>query len=164
MSATLTLPTVKAQIVSELGTVLATAGPNGGAVQVTYAWAGSAADPETVFLGRHLSDPENYLTVSLTSPGINPGRRQRDEDYDLPLTVWSFQPGLDPASAQNAEARLCVIVSAIEDYFADNDRAGLAADAVKFIAVTSIDITLLPEDAGWKAQAVLTLNVTARLT
>lgn len=162
MSQTSTLPAVKAQMVTKITTALATARTDGGPLQVSYAYPGSKTEPETVFLGRHPDDPRNETLSQQSLVGINPGRRQRDEEYDVPVTVWTFRPDLTPADAATAEARAFTIAALIEQILANDLTAGLSQ--VISINTASVSSVMKPEGGGWKCELVLTLHVKTRLT
>ena len=105
ITATSTAPMVKQQLVTEITTALATASTSGGQFQVTYAYTGAATKSETVFLGEFQGDEYVGDTdAQQRLVGLNPGRRRRDEEYDLPVTVWTFRPDLSTTGAATAEA------------------------------------------------------------
>lgn len=164
ITATSTVPMVKQQLVAVGTTALATASTSGGPLQMSYAWPGANADQETVFLGRHPDDPRNSLDFSQALAGINPGRRSRDEEYDVEISIWTFRPDLTAADAAAAELRAFTISALLENAFANDVRSGLTATAtIHAIYVVRGVSVLQTEGSGWRCQLVLTVHVNARL-
>jgi hypothetical protein len=164
MSTTSTIPTVKARIVTVLTTALATAGTSGGQVPVTYAWPGPSTEPECVFLGPHPETADIRLDASHQVPTIKAGRKQRQEDYPVRVTVWEFRPDLSPSDADDAEARAFLLAGAIEDALANDPTLGLAQGVVQHITVGDISSTLFPFQKGWACELAIDVQVKARLT
>jgi hypothetical protein len=106
MTTTSTLAAVKTQLVSLLSTALANSGDGGGQVPVFYAWTPDATD-ECVFLGRALLDPTDRDEIEITyTPLVAELNAPMTETYEVPVSMWSFRPDLNPDQAQAAEARL----------------------------------------------------------
>lgn len=151
-----TVPTVKAQLVSLIDAALI--------VPVTYAWPGPEAAAECVFLGPHPQTADIRLDVSSEIPTIKAGRKQRQEDYTVRVTVWSFQPELTSEDAATCELRAFTLAGEVEDVLADDPRLGLAVGVIQFSEVASIASTLFPFKSGWACELAIDVNVHARLT
>lgn len=165
MATTSTIPTVKARIVTVLTTALATANQDGGQLLVSYAWPGPDADSgEMVFLGFHPRVRDIRIDASHDITTIKAGRKHRQENYDVPITVWIFRPDLSPDDAATCEARAFTVAGLIEDEFADDTDIGLALGTVQRIKVTDVEASLYPFLTGWACELVLTTNVRATLT
>lgn len=156
MGTTSTVATVKARIVTVLTSALS--------VPVTYAWPGSSTQPECVFLGPHPETADIRLDLDSDIPTMKAGRKQRQEDYTVRITVWSFRPDLTAADAQECETRAFEILGDIEDEFADDVRLGLAASVVHHMRITGVASTLFPFQAGWACELGVDVTVQARLT
>lgn len=164
ITTTSTVPMVKQQLVAVATTALATASATGGPLPAYYAWPGAVAEQEIVFLGRHPDDPHQSVDFAQELKGLNPGRRTRDESYDVDVTVWTFRPDLTPEDAATAEARAFAIAARLEEAFANDVRSGLTSTAtIHAIYVLSGASTLQPEGSGWRCQLVLGVHVEARL-
>lgn len=158
-----TVATVKQQLVTQLTSKLASAGPSGGQVQVAYAWPGPSTANESVFCGRHPELDDIRLDVNHDIPTIKAGRKARQENYEIPLTVWVFRPDLSADGAQTCEARAFALLDPIEDLFADDPTIGLGT-TVQWVKVDRIASTLWPFERGWACELIVTLDVAARLT
>lgn len=163
MATVSTVPTVKAGLVSRFSTALVTASLSGGQVPVTYAWPGPSAAPECVFLGPHPETADIRVDLSHTIPTIKSGRKQRQESYTIPVTVWCWRPDLTSSGAATAEAQAFALAGHLEDELADDVQAGLGS-VVQKITVDEIRSTLFPFQKGWGCELTLDLLVEARLT
>lgn len=166
MATTSTLPAVKAQLVSRLTTLLATTGVGGTPIPVTYAWPGTDARHEAVYLGRHPEFVANPLaatgTIKADLASIKAGRKYRDESYDIEATIWSFRPELDAKDAATAEARAFVILGVLEDLLADTPQIGLTT--IRHAVLGDVGAALVPFETGWASVLIPSITVTARLT
>lgn len=156
MATTSTVATVKAQLVSQLDTALL--------VPVTYAWPGKSTAAEAVFLGPHPETADIRLDLSSSIPTMKAGRKQRQEEYTVRVTVWTFRGELTPADAATCETRAFAILADIEDVLAADPRIGLAPAVVQFLEITSIASTLFPFQTGWACELAVDITVRARLT
>lgn len=152
---TSTIPTVKTQLVTLLDAALT--------VPVTYAWPGENTDPECVFLGPHPATADIRVDVSSQIPTIKAGRKQRQEEYTIRVTVWSFRPELTSADAQTCEQRAFTIAASVENVLADDPKLGLAG-AIQYSEIESVASTLFPFQAGWACELAIDVAVRARLT
>jgi len=159
-----TLPTVKAALITKLTPAL---GALGG-IQVSYAWPGPNTDPESVFCGRLPFEgplpPSEILRSEIA--GIKTGRKQRQEEYVIPVTFHSFRPDLTVQDAATAEARAFLFLSKLEDVLADDPRLGLAT-LVQWAALGDVEIVAgspIPWETGWLSLLVADVVVHARLT
>lgn len=164
MSTTSTIPTVKAQLVSQITTALATAGAGDTQVPTTYAWPGPTTAPECVFLGPHPDTADIRLDARHEVPTIKAGRKQRQEEYPVRVTVWVFRPDLTPADAATCEARAFVIAGLIESVLAADPTLGLAQGVVQHLTVGELASTLFPFKSGWACELAVDVQVRARLT
>lgn len=162
MATTSTIPTVKAGLVTLFTTALATASLTDGQVPVTYAWPGPNTGPEAVFFGPHPETADIRIDATHDIPTIKAGRKQRQENYTLRCTVWTFRPDLTAAGAQTVETQACALAGLLEDELADDVQGGISA--VQWIKVTLIAPTLFPFEKGWACELGLDLDVQARLT
>lgn len=158
-----TVPVVKAQVVSQLTTALATASTSGGQVPVTWAWPGPSAQHEAVFLGRHPDLDDIRLDVIHEFPTVKAARKQRSETYQLPMTIWTFRPELSADGAQECEERAFELLDPVEDVFADDPTIGLSPTVVNWVRVAEIASTLWPIQKGWACELIVQLEVQARL-
>lgn len=158
-----TVVTVKKQIVTKLTTALDAAGVSGGQIPVDYAWPGAGTAPEAVFLGRHPELDDLRLDVDHDLRTLVAGRKQRQEVYELPMTVWTFRPDLTADGAETCETRAFAILDPIEDVFADDPTIGLGSGVVQWVRIGGFASTLWPFQKGWACELLLTLNVQARL-
>lgn len=155
MATTSTIPSVKAKLVELLSADLS--------VPVTYCWPGPNTGQQAVFLGRHPELDDIRIDGTQEIPTIKAGRRQRQEQYTVPVTVWTFRPDLDASAGATAEAEAFTIAGQVEDVLADNWTLGLGP-AVHKVSVSDVGSTLFPFMKGWACELVLTLEVNARLT
>ena len=155
MGTTSTIPAVKAKLVELLGDALS--------VPVTYCWPGPNTGQQAVFLGRHPELDDIRIDGQQEIPTIKAGRRQRQESYTVPITVWTFRPDLDASAGAVAEAEAFVLAGHVEDVLADNWTLGLGPQVHK-VSVDTVGSTLFPFQKGWACELVLTLDVAARLT
>lgn len=156
MATTSTVPTVKARLVTLFDAALT--------VPVTYAWPGPESEPECVFLGPHPQTADIRLDLSSSIPTIKAGRKQRQEEYTVRVTVWSFRPDLTTEDAATCELRAFEIAEAVEDVLADDPRLGLGAGVIQFAEVDSVASTLFPFQSGWATELAIDIAVRARLT
>lgn len=164
MATTSTIVTVKKQLVTKFTTALATAGTGGGQVPVTYAWPGPDTASECVFLGPHPQTADVRVDDSQQIPTIKAGRKQRQEEYTVRATVWSFRPDLTATGAETCEARAFVLLGHLEDELADDPRIGLAPTVVQWLNIEAVLSTLFPFQAGWANELSIDIAVKARLT
>jgi hypothetical protein len=157
-----TVATVKTGLVTQLTTKLATAGSDGGQVQVSYAWPGPDTKPESVFFGTSSSTGfDSDTTADYTIPLMQAGRKQRDETYELPLTVWVHRGDLKAADAAIPETRAFVLAGLITDVFVDDPQAGQGA---LWFEGSRIEARLFPRETGWACAMTITITVHFRLT
>lgn len=156
MSTTSTVPTVKATLVTLIDAALA--------VPVTWAWPGPDAEHECVFLGPHPATADIRLDLSSQIATVKAGRKQRQEEYVVRVTVWSFRPELTTADAQTCETRAFELAAEVEDVLADNPRLGLAAGVIQYAEVDAVSSTLFPFNSGWATELAIDVRVRARLT
>lgn len=159
---TSTIVTVKTQLVVLAAAALVDAGVDGAPVPVSYAWPGPETGAEHVFLGRHPELDDIRLDADQEIPTIKAGRKQRQENYDVQMTVWTFRPDLDPIDARECEARAFDLVARLENVLADDVQIGLP-DVVQYCRVDTVTSTLFPFNSGWADEVLLTLAVAARL-
>lgn len=152
---TSTIPTVKAQMVTRFATALA--------VPFTYSWPGPTTADRCGFLGPHPATADIRLDATQQIPTIKAGRKQRQEDYTVRVTVWSFRPDLNVEAAATCEADAFAIFDSIEDVLADDPRIGLAPTVVQYLAVESVASTLFPFNGGWACELAADVAVKARL-
>lgn len=162
MATTSTVPTVKARLVTVIKASLATAGTDGGQIPTTYAWPGPETESEAVFLGPHPQTADIRLNNTHDIPTIKAGRKQRQEDYDVRVTIWSFRPDLTPADAAECEARAYAIFALIESVFAADPKVGLS-DTILTAKVGDSASTLFPFQKGWATELGVDISVSARL-
>lgn len=155
MATTSTIPMVKAKLVELLEVALD--------VPVTYCWPGPNTAQKAVFLGRHPELDDIRIDGQQEIPTIKAGRRQRQEQYMVPITIWTFRPDLDASEGQVAEAEAFEVAGQIEDVLAEIWTLGLGP-AVHKVSVDGVGSTLFPFQKGWACELVLTLEVTARLS
>lgn len=163
MATTSTIPTVKARLVTKYTTALATASPSSGQIQVTYAWPGPDTEREVVFLGYHPDVRDISLDARSDLPTIKAARKERQEDYTIPVTVWTYHPNYTPEKANECEARAFTIFGHLEDEHANDPRLGLAADVITRTSIGDIRSTLWPFQGGWACELTFNVEVAARL-
>jgi hypothetical protein len=162
-----TVPTVKAQIVSNLVALRDdpdTPAAELAGVSITYAWPGPATTSRAVFLGPHPELADIRLDLTSAVPTIKAGRKQRQEDYPVRVTVWEFRPDLTSDGAQACEDAAFDVAGVIEDQLADDPTLGLAQGVVQYLTVESLASTLFPFQKGWACELAIDVRVRARLT
>lgn len=162
MSSSSTLPQVKAQLVTLLTAALATSGASGGQIPVQYAWTPDAED-EMVFLGRRDEDGPTWtsrLTHDIAT--IKAGRKHRDETYTVEVTVWTYRHDVAPSDANEVDERAFELVEEVENVLANDPRLGL--DAIQWAKVAEINAVGRAFSGGWVVEAVIAIEVRARLT
>lgn len=141
-------------------------------VHVTYAYPGTEGLRQAVFLGPHpgVLGPDGAFqqTSRYTSElaSIKAGRKWRNEDYDLTISIWTFRPELGNTSeaAIEIDTEAWTIYRTIEDLFADDPNIGLGTD-LKFSHLSSVaKRDPMPIPGGWALLLDPTVNVQARLT
>ena len=165
MATTSTVPTVKARLVTVFTTALATASASGGQVPTSYAWPGpSTSAEEQVFLGHHPELRDIALNPSHEIPNVKAGRKQREETYQVPVTVWVFDTDSTPDAAATVEARAYTLFGLLEDVLADDPQIGLAQGVIQWAKTAGHVTTLWPFNKGWACSLVFDVDVSARLT
>lgn len=159
-----TVPTVKAQMVTKFTTALATSSLSGGQLQVKYAWPGAATEHESVFLGYHPSVDDISVEVDHELATIKAGRKQRQEEYVVPFTIYCFRPDLADTAAATCESRAFTILGELEDEFADDTRIGLAVAVVQKLTIDAVTSRLVRSARGWACVLTVDVAVDARLT
>ena len=157
MATTSTVPTVKAQLVTKITTAITP-------IPAYSAWPGPKTPPKCVFLGPHPETADIRLDLSSSIPTIKAGRKQRQEEYTVRVTVWTFRPDLTTVDAQTCETEAFAVLADIEDELADDPRIGLGVAVVQFLEVTSVASTLFPFQAGWACELAVDIAVRARLS
>jgi hypothetical protein len=131
-----------------------------------YAWPGAATPPDCIFLGRHPDLVPNPLTASSPfdseDPVMKMGRRQRQQEFDIEATIWSFRPDLSPDDAQEAETGGFALFDVFDGVIADNPRLGLSS--LQSAELTSAPSSLVPFQKGWASVIVPTVRIKSRLT
>lgn len=160
-----TVPTVKARLVTVFAAALLTEGEGGTAIQVSYSWPGPRTENPAVFLGYHPELKDISLDFAHEVPTIKAGRKQREETYAVPVTIWSFHPELDPTGAATAEARGFEIFGLLEDVLADDPTLGLTGTPPPIKAATVADSKSIiwPFKQGWAVSLEFNVAVQARL-
>lgn len=158
MATTSTVPTAKARIVAKAKTAL-----QGEGTPVTYAWPGKSTVPECVFLGPHPETADIRLDLESDIPTIKAGRQQRQENYTVRVTIWTFRPELTSADAETCETRAFELLGHLEDEFADDPRLALPAPDMQLMSIESVASTLFPFKAGWACELAVDIAVKARL-
>lgn len=155
MGTTSTIPAVKTKLVELFD--------DAADVPAFYAWPGPSCPPRAVFLGRHPELDDVRIDGTSEDPTIKAGRRQRQETYRVPVTVWSFRPDLTAQGAEEAETDAFALAGPVEGVLADQVDVGLGPQ-VHRAYVSDVASTLFPFERGWACELVLTVEVTARLT
>ena len=145
---------VEDAIVAQLGAALS--------VPVTYVWPGKSTEPIAVFLGQHPEVGDIMVDVSGEDPVMKAGRRQRQESFEVVLTIWAFRPDLTHADARLAAGSAHAVFNDIDDVFRNDFDLGVAG--VQSTTITSYPRRLFPFAAGWAAEIRMTVQVAARLT
>lgn len=155
MATTSTIPAVKTALVSLLDAKLD--------VAVFYAWPGPNTPNECVFMGRYPDQPnEDRIEASSEVANVTAGRKQRDETYSAPVTIWSFRPDLSSDGAKAAEARAFVLLEALEDVLADDPTLG-GIDGLRWARLGDFTASLHPFEKGRVAELIANVDVQARL-
>ena len=160
MATTSTITTVKRQLVSMFTSALA----GEANVKVTYAWPGPGAGNEMVFLGQHPEVDDILIDATSEIPNIKASRKQRQESYRVPVTLWSFRPDLDVDDAETCEVRTEALFGLIADVLADDPRIGLTPQTVQSVVLEHYTPRLFPFNGGWASYWLLEIQVEARLT
>lgn len=166
MATTSTYVTVKKQMVALYREALSAAARNGGQVQTSYAWPGPATEQVTVFLGRHpdLLSP-NTTAVDSRIPNMKAGRKQRQEQFRIPVSVWAFLPDLTPADVETAEEYVFDVAGLVEGVHADDPKLDLTTTIQKAeIVEWEIPEAPMPFEGGYVVPLTLTVEVQARLS
>jgi len=131
-------------------------------VPVTYAWPGKSTESVAVFLGQHPEVQDILLDVSGEDPVMKAGRRQRQETFDVVITIWAFRPDITVANARLAAGSAHAVFNDIDDVFRNDFDLGVAG--VHSTTITAYPRRLFPFQAGWAAEIRVTVQVQARLT
>lgn len=156
MATVSTIPTVWARLV----TLMESNVPSG--VDVSYTWSGNETEPEAAFLGHHPEFRDILTRDDQVIPTIKAGRKERREDYEVPLTVWVFRPDLSADDAKTCHERAFAIFAEIEDFLADDPALGLSP-SIHWCRIASYDDLLIPFQSGWACLLTVTLTVLATL-
>lgn len=151
-----TIPTVKQRLVTVFSAATTT--------PVSYAWPGSNTVHECVFLGPHPEAADIRVDMDSQIPTIKAGRKQRQEEYTVRVTVWVFRPDLTSADAETCEARAFEVWDDLEDELADDPQIGIPTVVNQHVAVQNLASTLFPFQTGWACELSIDLRVRARLT
>lgn len=131
-----------------------------------YAWPGPNAVPDLIFLGAHPDLVPNPLLASSPldseDPVMKAGRRQRQQDFDIEVTCWSFRPDLSPLDARSAEVGGQALFDIVDGVVADNVRLGLTT--IQNAEMTSGNPALVPFQSGWASVFRPVIRVRSRLT
>lgn len=155
MSTNSTLVGAKQALVTAIANALATVGPGGAAVPVSYAW-NPAVTEECVFLGvpqYDATDGFTRTTTEFTSP-VAEYTALHSATYRIEGTCWSFRPDLTPDEAAIAEGRV--------DALWEATRAALAA--LSWVRDLSVEFRLRAFEKGWAAEAAFTVQVQSILS
>lgn len=166
MATTSTVPDFHARFVTVAENALLTAGRDGGAVNVYYCWPGAVLQgkEEAVFGGTwpQQDNAATLLDIDFEIPTLKAGRKQREETYEFPFTVWTFRPDTDPTTPEVCHVRAFEIMDDLEDEFADDPQIGLSS--IQWAVLSEIRQMLFPYESGWACTLEATVNVQARLT
>lgn len=161
-----TLPLVLRTLKALFTTALATASEQGTQVQVNYTWQGADTEQETVFLST-FPQPGSPARIDRSQEiaNIKAGRKHRNEEYTVPITVWVVRTDLTPLNAQTAVERSETIVALLADVLADDPTLGLDPGVLQWAVLTAGPIEYLPygEGSGWVVSTELSIEVHARL-
>lgn len=158
MSTTSTWITVKAALIAQIAAALP-------AVQVSYAWPGPQTESISIFGGRHPAFSGQAATIHSTIPVMAAGRRQRQETYQVELTLWTYRPDLTPADAQAGEQAGFDLLAGLENVLANTPRLGLTS--ILWAKLDHVDVTDAGPvffEKGWASVLVAYVEVEARLT
>lgn len=135
-------------------------------VEAFYAWPGADTPPDCIFLGRHPDLVANPLLASVDiaseDPVMKAGRRQRQQEFDVELTCWTFRPDLSANGAQQAETGGLALLDIVDGVVADNVRLGLTT--IQDAELTSCGVSLVPFKGGWASVFVPVIHIDSRLT
>ena len=162
MSTVSTIPAVKAQLVTKFATATATASSASGQIDVSYAWPGPDCDPEAIFLGVHPDLERNVTEAAHDIPTIKAGRKQRQESYTVPVTIWNWRPEFTPADAASCESEAFTVFGLLEGVLADDPTIGLSS--IQWARLGDFESLLRPYGKGWVCALRFDVNVEARLT
>lgn len=154
MATSSTIPTVKAALVAAFQNR-----PGLSTVKVSWSWAGPASKEESIFLARAGSP----MQVASRVPNIMAGRKQRQEDYTIPLTLWSFKAGSSASTPEVAEGRAFEMFAEVDGTLADDPSLGLTP-TIQQIVLGDYTVDTLPYENGWASEIVAELRCAARLT
>lgn len=157
-----TVPLVKSRLVVLFREGLDDAHRTGGQLPVDYAWPGPDTSDEHVFLGRHPELDDIRVPVDHDIPTLKAGRHQRQETYQVPLTIWTFRPELRVDLAEECERRGFEILALIENVLAADAQLGIGPQ-VQSCQLDNFTSTLFPFKAGWACELLGGLEVRARL-
>lgn len=159
-----TVLTVMDQLVDGIEGLLSSSGLSGGPVPVYFTWPGPNTPPECVFLLPHPETADLRLDQSHENPTIKVGRQQSQEEYAVPVTIWTFRPDLVPSASRDCLSRAVTFRDAIDGWVRENARLGLDAGTIQQATPEDGSFTLFPFQAGWACEWRLNINVRARLT
>lgn len=145
MPTTSAVPTVRSNLVAAMDAATT--------VQVSHAWPGPAAEAEGIFLGT--------LEAEGGIASIKTGRQRRHERLRCEVICQTFTAAQTPADADDAEARVYVLLAVLEDVCANNPQL---AGVGQWLEVVHHVLTVQPFERGWAARIVATVANTARLT
>lgn len=132
-------------------------------VEAFYAWPGPDTPPDVIFLGRR---PEDGRPPSMTSqiPTIKAGTKQRQQEFDIPVTCESWRPDLSPDAARTAEVGGQALLDIVDGVCAASSR--LNEVGIQVAELRDIEPNLAPinSNSGWLSSFVPTIHVRTRLT
>lgn len=131
-------------------------------VPFTFAWPGKSTEPICAFLGVHPGVADIVLDASGEDPVMKAGRRQRQEEYDVTITIWAFRPELSTADAREASVSAWSAFDDIDDVFRNDSDLGV--DGVQHMVITDYQRRLFPFNSGWACEIRVTVNVKARIS
>lgn len=156
MATTSTIPAVKAKLVELLSAE--------SDVPVFYCWPGPSTPPRCIFLGRHPELDDIRIDAQSEIPTIKAGRKQRQEAYTVPVTVWSFRPDLDSSAGQEAERDAFELATPLVGIVLPSKVDLDLGPAVHRASASTVATTLFPFMKGWACEVVVEVEVTARLS
>lgn len=131
-----------------------------------YAWPGADSLPDCIFLGRHPDLVANPLLSSTAyrseDPVMKAGRRQRQQEFEIEVTCWSFRGDVSPLEARKAELGGEALFGIVDGVLADNRTLGLST--LQSAELTSGSPGLVPILGGWASVFVPVITVKSRLT
>lgn len=131
-------------------------------VPVTYAWPGPATRSTCVFLGVHPEAQDILLDLTSEDPVIKSGRRQSQEEYRLPVTIWAFRPDLSADGARDCSGTAHAIFDDLYDVLVDNVKLGLGS--ILWARPDGFERRLYPFEKGWACDFRFYVAVNARIT